>query len=433
MENFSTDLYKTNCEHNLKELLDHENIKQKQLAEKVQLTEATLSKYINGLSLPSTDFLLRLKSIYPYINIDDFLNKHLTFDLSQKTDDTTEVVHLQTDVYKYYGLFNLYYLDTSTSGSLNSNHMYLNTAPALKRGLLYIYRDPNLSGDRAGCIALINITDKNDITNLRQHILSLAEERLKKAKKEATGKDSTDKDATTKDKGTEEIMNEENSSFINEADLSYYLNDVQTALIFQNELLDNKLLGNTKTVYRTYKGSLHMTQNHLHILLQQATDFEEPVSFVLHRKYFRNEHYIGGLGCMTTVSSGHPSEPCIQMVGVSYNDMNMFDYDIKKRLRFTPPVEAHMEGTSQSPEEKQLLRMAALLYQKPTHITPSSAMYDLSPEDKEILFRSKLNYLLRSNAEKNLLYYSKVSLEDDHEWYRLISGKIQSNAEPNEG
>lgn len=406
MPNFSTDLYQSNCAYNLKQLLTREHMKQNELADKLQVTPATISNYLKPKhgKLPSTEFLLRLKHHYPYINLDDFLYTRISFESLPTSEDLKDKPHVQNDIYKYYGLYNLYYLDNTYINNPKSYHIHLNSSPKLKRGLLYIYQDPSLDNNKARCIALINVSNKDNITRHRAHIMESAKQRFDNVKKDAP-------------EGTPDSAL---------PDLSYYLRDIQTAEMYHNELLESE-----KTMYRTYAGTLQMTQNHMYILLQQSLDYEEPISLILHRKYFRKDHYIGGLGSMCTVSNGHPSEPCLQMIGVSYDDLNVFDDHIKKMLRLSVPLEISSSQSMQHEEEK--LKALAKSFYVPSQSATANAMYELSEADKSILFRSKLNYLLKSNAERNLLYYSKVSLQDDHDWYLLITGKTPEEAPFNEG
>ncbi len=389
METYSFDTIHENCVANLTTLMQHLHKNQKELAEEIDVTPATLSSYMKA-KIPGTDFLLRLRAIYG-IDIDQFLMSRISFEEELPAKET-----IHSDLYKYFGLYNLYYLDAASGRSKTENHRYLNATPDLKMGLLYIYKE-RFTGN-AKVICVMNLPNREQVQELRDTIHSIASKNQQYHHEAAGSGPSLDHD--------------------------FYLTGADTAEQFYRRMNENRT-----TAYKTYRGSLHMPQDHIFFRMDQEIDFEEQFSIILHRENFRRSQYQGGIGTLSAVSNGHTPEPCMQLIGISRQELIVSDETIKRHLRFSAPTVDSI-STRETQESKQLLSLAEELFRLPVKGETGTPMYLLSREDKEVLFRSKLNYLIRSNIEKNLLYWVKVSKNEDHNWYLLISGRYHEILQP---
>ena len=97
---------------NLKQLIKQNKTTQKALAEQLNISEAAMSAYCQGNTIPNGEFFVSLKNHYD-ISIDDFLTKSITPVASGlSANESLLVQDLMAAYQKYCGVYYVYYFDT---------------------------------------------------------------------------------------------------------------------------------------------------------------------------------------------------------------------------------------------------------------------------------------------------------------------------------
>lgn len=340
-------------QNNLKYFLRAKNFTQKEFSLLSGVTESTLSGYIRGDKLPNIGFLSNLKPHLSDISIDDFLFTPLKEE--DFLSDSSTVKDLSpVDLYKYYGDYYLYYLDTTKRMARQNPTL---SAAALKYGILYIYKSYQ-SDTSAHCIAVFGIKKRTEAHHIKELIKS-------------------------------ETLN-------------------------PHSMIDKlKQHG----VHNIYQGKLDLTSHHVFITLKQQTDKQDEAHIVLHHQDINNDFYCGGLGTASSASTGRLSDPIVQFIALSREQVYLSPIDIQSFLRFSNPI----IDVNQFSETKKILELASLLNEESKENNYSS----FSSEQKQILFIAYLNELVKKILESNHLWYGRVSLEDDDAWYHTVKNATE--------
>ena len=264
-----------NFSKNLKLLLTHKGINQKILGVDLDVSPSTISAYINGSKIPTSEFLLKLKTRYPELSIDEMLTGEPTFSSSAKEPASTGIG--DTDLAKYDGSYFSYYLDTSENNRRSSAEI-TTTESVLKKGLFYIYRNIfSDSSSEARCLAVFGIRSK--------------------------------------------------SSASVKAEIDQMHTPTEIELYLQKSFPHN-----------LYKGTAKFTSSHIFISLTQEQDKKDMAFIILHHQDSTHAEYFGGVGTINSTSRGRFSDPVVQLIGFSRYAIRLSDEEIKSRLLFSPPA-----------------------------------------------------------------------------------------------
>lgn len=259
---------------NLKALVHHKETNQKNLGVDSEVSASTISAYINGTKLPTCEFLIKLKALYPEISIDDMLTGTVSFTDSENDQDSSQVN--EKDLIKYEGTYFSYYLDTGRKARKTVEEIHFSET-ILRKGLLYICQDPFTgSQSEATCLAVFGIRGVNA----------------------DTAKAEMDKMST--------------------------LSEVEAFL-------------KNRFPHNLYTGTAKFDSSHIFITLTQDMDNKDRAAIILHYEKNTKSRYIGGLGTINSSTRGRHSDPIIQLIGFSRYAITLSDEEIKSKLQFSPP------------------------------------------------------------------------------------------------
>lgn len=150
---------------NIKRLISQKKTTQKELANKLGVSEASMTDYCNGKRTPGVDFFVALKNLYN-ISIDDFLTKRIN--PSTNSFPSIEVTYdqnIMTTYQKYSGFYFVYYFDTS-------KYKGRDTQPpkdSVLYGVLFIYENPSsLEVPEFSCAAVLGIHDRDNASLIKK-------------------------------------------------------------------------------------------------------------------------------------------------------------------------------------------------------------------------------------------------------------------------
>lgn len=346
---------------NFKKLLSRENLTQKELAAKMNVLESTISNC--NKKLPTCEFLLKLKKIFPELSFDQLLFGDI--------DEVSDLLNSKNKILaerlpKFTGVYYVYYLDTSKKKLLKEGTVI---GTMLRTGLIFIFNQivPNIN--KALCLAVFGLKQRDEAETIR--------------------------------KATESMHSA--------------------------ETITNYLRENWKRNF--YKGTFDLSQSHIYIQFDQDQNNKDTALIIMHHTEFNKEHYIGGLGTINSTSSGRPSDPVVQIVGISRYKLNLTDQEIFKKMLF------FKASISFDFEVDEILRLAKRLYDKKAsvqNLDPDSGDLDPASGDFEVfkkyipdIIKSNMEQLLTNNIERNTLWFGKISGDRDQEWYEIL--KQQTN------
>ena len=351
-DTFINDIQQT-FSQNFKQLLKKEKLTQKQLAEKMGVLESTVSNC--NRKLPTCEFLLKLKAIFPDISLDELLMGEIS---SVKTpvvnhsNDTDNHFFKNNDYEKFIGAYYFYYLNTSSKNDASYSSK-------LSVGVIYIYKDPAFiypSQEGLTCLALFGLKNRKDAEDIKTTVETLPANNV----------------------------------------LEYFKSNY---------------------FYNLYIGSLEISQSHIFIYLKQEHNNKDRALIILHYTESNSPQYIGGLGTVNSASSGRPSDPVVQLIGLSREKVYLTDEEMQKYLRFPKTASDSQHNY------KELLDIIKNLYDKKNALPASEKVTDESVFFQKYipnLIESQLNKLLDEHLEKNLLLYGKASNSADDDWYHVI-------------
>ena len=156
---------------NLKKFIAANGMTQKELADQVGITAASMTDYCKARRLPTTEFFIALKKLYG-ISIDEFLTQSFSIKKSQESDENWELSNnTKTTYQKYCGTYFVYYFDTS---KLKGRDMLL-PRESLLYGILCIYETPSfLDIPHYGCAAILGIHERANAFTLKKKLEELS-------------------------------------------------------------------------------------------------------------------------------------------------------------------------------------------------------------------------------------------------------------------
>ncbi|MBQ7432858.1 MAG: helix-turn-helix transcriptional regulator [Lachnospiraceae bacterium] len=339
----------------------------KNFIKKEHLTQKQLAMKIGVLDstisncnhkLPSLDFLLKLKRCFPDISLDTFLFGEISPESSFEIYPETSFSIESLE--KFFGIYYLYYVDTSKKISSKEQD---STDFMLKTGLLYVYHDPLIGNvEKATCLAVFGLKRRDEAEEIREKIAQFQS-------------------------------------------LSGVLDFVRFSY-----------------PYNLYTGTFSLSQTHIFISLKQDHDNKDNSLIVLHRPELKKPQYIGGLGTINSASSGRPSDPVVQLIGLSREKLYLTDEEVKKLLQFSPP------NINFNDEAAEILTLVQKLYEKkstlPDKHTSENDTVVLQKYLPDII-ESRLGLLLTKNIESNVLCYGKVHNTMDNAWYHALNNSAE--------
>ena len=341
---------------NLKKLMTEKDMNQKQFAQKMEISEPTLSGYMKALKPPSLSFLASLKKHFPDILLDDILFSDLELP-KEPTESLPDSVS-NAEYLKYKGTYFLYYLDTSKKPNSKLASESVHEAIDLKLGILYVSsKSVSKSTSATRCIAVFGIRMLEEVQKLKADI-----------------------------------------------DL---LDDYTRILDYLRDTRPHGL----------YLGQLYMSQMHIFITLDKAIDGKDHALVILHHASINKDYYSGGIGTINSVSTGRTSEPIVQLIALSKKRAYLSDEQIKSKLRFSTP-DIHVKGCPESVEILKLAKSIYCRSDAPLNNTTPYDQF--SEQNIEILLTSYMEYLISKNLENHQLWCGRVSTEDDDDWYHLL-------------
>lgn len=338
--------------HNLKTLRKYLGKSQRTFSHETDISTPTLSSYENGATLPSLEFLLYLKTTY-HISIDDFMSRNMTVsDFSNTISASTQNTfpELPQNIYRYIGTYYLYYFGTAQKGDVHSK----DPESLLHRGIMTLYRDTSDENSNLQVISCFNL----------------------------------------KENAANRLFNE-----ISESSQDQHLKETSkiTAILRKYILQDQSNI---------YTGEVLLSPSNLFIQLDHANRdhglliFRNPLS--------EQKKYIGGIGCMNSVSKGYSFDPCIQYIGISRYILDVSVEDIFKEL-LIDSVEFDVRT-----ETLELINLFKKLYIE----TDNSLLF--SEEQKSCFIQSTLEKYIEKTINYNLFLTEKISISRDDNWYHFI-------------
>ncbi|MBQ8330237.1 MAG: helix-turn-helix transcriptional regulator [Lachnospiraceae bacterium] len=152
---------------NLKKLISHHDLTQKDLADILCVAPASMTDYCKGRRTLGTEHLLVLKKHFD-ISIDDFLTKSITPPAVTVVPRSTVIDKEKMETYhKYCAAYYMYYFDTSKSKGRD----LLPPKQSLHYGILYIYENPtSLDEPEFCCAAVLGISKREDVTRIKEKL-----------------------------------------------------------------------------------------------------------------------------------------------------------------------------------------------------------------------------------------------------------------------
>ena len=152
---------------NLKKLIAHNGITQKELADMLGVAPASMTDYCKGRRILGTEHLVMLKKHFD-ISIDDFLTKSITPSAVAVPPGSTGIDREKMETYhKYCATYYMYYFDTSKSKGRD----LLPPRDSLLYGILFIYENPtSLEVPEFGCAAILGIRGRDEVTRIKTEL-----------------------------------------------------------------------------------------------------------------------------------------------------------------------------------------------------------------------------------------------------------------------
>lgn len=353
---YSLDNVQKRFSNNLKKLMDKMDMNQKQFAEKMEISESTLSGYVKGNKSPSFSFLISLKEQFQDISLD-----HILFDEIMTKKEPT--IHISDSVpvgefLKYKGTYYLYYLDVNKKINSKLSSQSVHESIDLKFGVLYVNPKIDLSNSSSvDCIAAFGIKRREEAQSLK--------------------------------------------------------NDIE--LLDNYDQIYERIKGvNQRGVYL---GQLTRSQMHIFISLTRAIDAKDNAFIIFHHASMDKEYSSGGLGTINSVSTGRDSDPIVQLIALSKDFAYISDEQIKSQLRFATP-DIQVKGQRETAEILRLAK--SIYHQENSSMEDMSDYSQFSEHNKETLLTSYLEYLNMRNLENNRLWFGRVSNRSDADWDQML-------------
>ena len=151
---------------NLKKLIARNHITQRELAEQVGVTAASMTDYCKARRLPTVEFFFALKKLYG-VSIDEFLTGSVTVKGTSLREAAGGTPGARAETGKYCGIYYVYYFNT---GKFKGGDT-LTPAESLLYGLMCVYETPSfIDAPRLGCAAVLGITDRDSVPDLKKKL-----------------------------------------------------------------------------------------------------------------------------------------------------------------------------------------------------------------------------------------------------------------------
>lgn len=336
--------------HNLKTLREYLGKNQKTFSIEVGISTPTLSSYENGATFPSLEFLLYLKTNY-HISIDEFISRNMTAsDFYNAFPEQNEFSESSLNVHRYIGTYCLHYFGTGKKGDAHVK----DAEDLLHRGIMTLYRNTANQDGKLSVISCFNLKE-NTANKLFYEISEISQ---KQSLKET---------------------------------------DKITAILKKYDMQSESNI---------YTGTVLFSPNNLFIQLSHAN--RDHGLLILRNPSSEQKKYIGGIGCINSVSKGYSFDPCIQYIGLSRYILDVSAEDIFKEL-LIHPVEFDIHT-----ETLELISLFKKLYIE----TDSSLLF--SEDQKSCFIQSTLEKYIEKTINCNLFLTEKVSDSKDDAWYHFI-------------
>lgn len=332
---------------NLKEYMYINEIKAKEMTKLLNVAESTVNDYINEKRLPNTQVLLELLELFPEIPMEDWLTRKIDF-LSKVKSVPTLSENLE--IKKYFGSYIFFYFQTDKIDETTSVDKKMNVP--IKCGVLCVFEKNNsINANEAQVIAVLGL-----------------------------------------DRKTANRMQKDTSKFCSKIEFEEYMSKYSDA--YHRKVYTGELILSVESVFITFR---------------QLIEKKDFAHIVLSRYNFNSDHYIGGIGTVSSTSTGSPSIPVVQLIAIAReDDFRIDENSIYNTLLFKTPMITHSINQDY-PECTELLNFSKEIYEN----TKNS-------EYQKILFQSKLDYLLFRYMEDHKLCYAKVKREAAKEWYKVL-------------
>ena len=172
----------------------------------------------------------------------------------------------------------------------------------------------------------------------------------------------------------------------------------------QYKLVSEKYNDNTSTYY----GSVTFSEAHAFVQLESETHNDKGFCILNSPKKKSTENYLGGLGCLCSISHGAHT-PSIQKIVFSRFPLGCSSEKIGSLLGMEP-VKIEMAD-----EAYAIRDMAKKL------VTETGGIVDyMSDSDKDAILENRLNQLVTNYIKKNICSVGSISPDEDKEVYELI-------------
>ncbi len=165
-----------------------------------------------------------------------------------------------------------------------------------------------------------------------------------------------------------------------------------------------------------YEGNMTLIDEH--ILYQLHFADKDYVTMCFHRA--RDEvNYYGGLGGMLSIGSArYHNRPCLQNIGMVCGCLSCSGELIARQLRIPA------SGIRLFDSGEKLCDMLTELYRR----EESSAGAGLTDQEKRLLVRHHVEFVIQEVAEKNLLRVASVAVEDDYDFCHFLRKALKTAA-----
>lgn len=155
-----SDRVKTMASNNLSYIIDELGMNHKEFAEEFNISEQTLSEYLNGTALPTLQLLIELKNRCG-ISIDEFLTSEIEYSSQLKQyrelTDSVEIKMLR----RFCGVYYMHYFDTTVYKYTNITDKL---KPRISCGLLQIYEERTPLGNSCFKASAITCCTRSECT-----------------------------------------------------------------------------------------------------------------------------------------------------------------------------------------------------------------------------------------------------------------------------
>ena len=179
-------------------------------------------------------------------------------------------------------------------------------------------------------------------------------------------------------------------------DIAKYVNG------FNWENAANYMLSRNKELH-LYKGEFKLSSKHVYVDVELGN--KDKVSMIFYNANY--EKFVGGLGTVSSVSSGRHQEPVIQYLGLSRYILHTSKEEICTHLLTSYRVKINNSMGN-------LMEMIDDLY------NCNGRMSGLNAEEKRVMLRFRIEEIVNDTLSKNLFRRASVSERDDEDFRNFI-------------